>query len=181
MDRPAVDSEPLGDLRLPQPLLQIVSQQRALLPSDHSRLRSGEAHVGRSARPSPAAHPTKTGPLTVTAECDTFTRQKGEITAAANNRCAQRASAGVHADGRACCVPQAARTHTPAPPCAPAGSPVSSHGRLPGRFFRWPSSSDAVASVSAAGLVTTHAPGTVVIAANAEGVVGTVSLVVLAR
>jgi hypothetical protein len=44
--------------------------------------------------------------------------------------------------------------------------------------FRWSSSNDAVASVSNSGLVTAHAPGTVVIAANVDNVVGTASVVV---
>lgn len=47
------------------------------------------------------------------------------------------------------------------------------------KSFRWSSSNDAIASVSDSGMVTAHAPGTVLIAANAENVVGTASLVVL--
>ena len=46
------------------------------------------------------------------------------------------------------------------------------------KIFRWSSSNDAIASVSNSGLVTAHAPGTVVIAANADNVVGTANVVV---
>jgi uncharacterized protein YjdB len=46
------------------------------------------------------------------------------------------------------------------------------------KIFRWSSSNDAIASVSNSGLVTAHAPGTVVIAANADNVVGTANMVV---
>ena len=46
------------------------------------------------------------------------------------------------------------------------------------QVFRWSSSNDAIASVSNSGLVTAHAPGTVVIAANADNVVGTANVVV---
>jgi hypothetical protein len=46
------------------------------------------------------------------------------------------------------------------------------------KAFRWSSSNDAIASVSNAGLVTAHAPGTVAIAANTENVVGTAEIVV---
>jgi len=49
---------------------------------------------------------------------------------------------------------------------------------IPNRDFMWPSSNDAIASVSNAGLVTAHAAGTVVIAANTSNVVGTVRIVV---
>ncbi len=46
------------------------------------------------------------------------------------------------------------------------------------REFAWSSSNDAIASVSNAGLVTAHAPGVVVIAANTNNVVGTASILV---
>jgi len=49
---------------------------------------------------------------------------------------------------------------------------------IPNRDFMWSSSNDAIASVSNAGLVTAHAAGTVVIAANTSNVVGTVRIVV---
>ena len=52
---------------------------------------------------------------------------------------------------------------------------------IPLRTFRWSSSNDAIASVSNAGLVTAHAAGTAVIAANTENVVGTATVVVLAN
>jgi hypothetical protein len=52
---------------------------------------------------------------------------------------------------------------------------------IPLKRFRWSSSNDAIASVSNTGLVIAHAPGTVVIAANSENVVGTASIVVLDR
>jgi uncharacterized protein YjdB len=48
-----------------------------------------------------------------------------------------------------------------------------------GRPFAWSSSNDAIASVSNAGLVTTHATGTAVIAANSNNVVGTERIVVV--
>jgi hypothetical protein len=48
-----------------------------------------------------------------------------------------------------------------------------------GRPFTWSSSNDAIASVSNAGLVTTHATGTAVIAANSDNVVGTERIVVV--
>jgi len=51
---------------------------------------------------------------------------------------------------------------------------------MPDRPFLWSSSNDAIASVSNAGLVTAHAAGTVVIAANAGNVVGTARIVVTA-
>jgi uncharacterized protein YjdB len=47
--------------------------------------------------------------------------------------------------------------------------------------FRWSSSNDAVASVSNAGLVTAHAAGEVVVAANTDNVVGTATIVVRSR
>lgn len=47
------------------------------------------------------------------------------------------------------------------------------------KMFRWSSSNAAVASISDSGLVTAHAPGTVVIAANTDNVVGTASIVVI--
>ena len=46
------------------------------------------------------------------------------------------------------------------------------------KTFRWSSSNDAIASVSASGVVTAHAPGTALIAANTDNVIGTASLVV---
>ena len=52
---------------------------------------------------------------------------------------------------------------------------------VPNRDFMWSSSNDAIASVSNAGLVTAHAAGAVVIAANTGNVVGTARLVVTAR
>ena len=62
---------------------------------------------------------------------------------------------------------------------------ASAHGSsglaVPDRVFTWASSNDAVASVSAAGLVTAHAPGAIVIAARTGFVVGTASVTVLAR
>jgi hypothetical protein len=48
------------------------------------------------------------------------------------------------------------------------------------KLFRWSSSNDAIASVSNAGLVTAHANGAVVIAANADNIVGTAYVVVSA-
>jgi hypothetical protein len=53
-----------------------------------------------------------------------------------------------------------------------------SGGILTDRSFTWSSSNDAIASVSNGGLVTAHASGTVVIAANTGNVVGTASIVV---
>lgn len=62
---------------------------------------------------------------------------------------------------------------------------ASAHGTsgLPAkdRTFTWSSSNDAVASVDAAGLVTAHAPGSVVIAARTGFVVGTARLTVHPR
>jgi hypothetical protein len=55
---------------------------------------------------------------------------------------------------------------------------TSSGAPLPFKRFRWSSSNDAIASVSSAGLVTAHAQGQVVIAANADNVVGTATIVV---
>jgi uncharacterized protein YjdB len=57
----------------------------------------------------------------------------------------------------------------------------SSGGTIPDEVFRWSSSNDAVASVSNAGLVTARAPGSVVIAANTDNVVGTASIFVRSR
>ncbi len=57
----------------------------------------------------------------------------------------------------------------------PSGGPVA------WKSFRWSSSNDAIASVDNAGLVTAHAAGAVVVAANAGGVVGTCSFVVVTR
>jgi len=56
----------------------------------------------------------------------------------------------------------------------------SSGTLIPNREFRWSSSNDAVASVNNAGLVSAHAAGTVVIAANTGNVVGTARIVVTA-
>jgi hypothetical protein len=47
------------------------------------------------------------------------------------------------------------------------------------KMFRWSSSHDAIASVSNAGLVTAHAVGAVVIAANTDNIVGTAGIVVV--
>ena len=57
---------------------------------------------------------------------------------------------------------------------------ASSGALMPDQPFLWSSSNDAIASVSDAGLVTAHAAGTVVIAANAGNVVGTARIVVTA-
>ena len=54
----------------------------------------------------------------------------------------------------------------------------SSGAEILNREFAWSSSNDAIASVSNAGPVTAHAPGTVVIAANTSNVVGTATLLV---
>ena len=54
----------------------------------------------------------------------------------------------------------------------------SSGAEILNRDFALSSSNDAIASVSNAGLVTAHAPGTVVIAANTSNVVGTASILV---
>ena len=54
----------------------------------------------------------------------------------------------------------------------------SSGATVSGRMFTWSSSNDAIASVSNAGLVSAHAPGSVIIAANTNNVVGTAMLVV---
>ena len=56
-----------------------------------------------------------------------------------------------------------------------------SGGIFSDRTFTWSSSNDAIASVSNGGLVTAHASGTVVIAANTGNVVGTASIVVTPR
>ena len=57
---------------------------------------------------------------------------------------------------------------------------ASSGALMPDQPFLWSSSNDAIASVSNAGVVTAHAAGTVVIAANAGNVVGTARIVVTA-
>lgn len=62
-----------------------------------------------------------------------------------------------------------------------ASAHSSSGTVIPNREFTWSSSNDAIASVSNAGLVTAHAPGTVVIAANTSNVVGTTRIVVAPR
>lgn len=54
----------------------------------------------------------------------------------------------------------------------------SSGATVSGRMFTWSSSNDAIASVSNAGRVSAHAPGSVIIAANTNNVVGTATLVV---
>ncbi|HEV2671460.1 MAG TPA: Ig-like domain-containing protein [Gemmatimonadales bacterium] len=61
-----------------------------------------------------------------------------------------------------------------------ASAHSSSGTVIPNRDFTWSSSNDAIASVSNAGLVTAHAAGTVVIAANSGNVVGTARIVVTA-
>jgi len=61
-----------------------------------------------------------------------------------------------------------------------ASAHSSSGTVIPNREFMWSSSNDAIASVSNAGLVTAHAAGTVVIAANTGNVVGTARIVVTA-
>lgn len=55
---------------------------------------------------------------------------------------------------------------------------TSSGAVVPNRSYTWSSSNDAIASVGRAGLVTAHAPGEVVVAANTGGVVGTAEIVV---
>lgn len=50
---------------------------------------------------------------------------------------------------------------------------------IPFKRFRWSSSNDAIAAVNNAGLVVALAPGAVVVAANADNVVGTASIVVV--
>ncbi len=56
----------------------------------------------------------------------------------------------------------------------------SSGAPIPNRLFTWSSSNDAIASVGAAGLLTAHATGSVVIAARTGSVVGTASVIVVA-
>ena len=56
----------------------------------------------------------------------------------------------------------------------------SSGAVIPDKPFVWTSSNDAIASVGAAGLVTAHASGSVVIAARADNAVGTASALVVA-
>jgi hypothetical protein len=56
----------------------------------------------------------------------------------------------------------------------------SSGASIPNKVFTWSSSNDAIASVTNAGLVTAHANGTVVVAANTDNVVGTARIVVKA-
>ena len=58
---------------------------------------------------------------------------------------------------------------------------TSSGAKTSNRPFTWSSSNDAIASVSKAGLVRAHAPGSVVIAANSSNVVGTATIVVAPR
>jgi len=57
---------------------------------------------------------------------------------------------------------------------------ASSGALMPDQPFLWSSSNEAIASVSNTGLVTAHAAGTVVIAANAGNVVGMARIVVTA-
>lgn len=57
----------------------------------------------------------------------------------------------------------------------------SSGATISNRVFTWSSSNDAIASVSNAGLVSAHAAGSVIIAANTNNVVGTATVVVTAR
>jgi uncharacterized protein YjdB len=59
-----------------------------------------------------------------------------------------------------------------------AAAHTSSGATTLGRMFTWSSSNDAIASVSNAGLVTARAPGSVVIAANTNNVVGTATIFV---
>jgi uncharacterized protein YjdB len=59
-----------------------------------------------------------------------------------------------------------------------ASAHSSSGTAIPNRMFTWSSSNDAIASVSNAGLVTAHAAGSVIIAANSNNVVGTATIVV---
>lgn len=62
-----------------------------------------------------------------------------------------------------------------------AAAHSSSGAVVPNQLFVWSSSNDAIASVGPAGFVTTHAPGTVVIAVRTASIVGTASIVVVAR
>jgi hypothetical protein len=57
----------------------------------------------------------------------------------------------------------------------------SSGAATPNMPFTWSSSNDAIASVSPAGLVTAHASGQVVIAANTNNFVGTANIIVRSR
>ncbi len=57
----------------------------------------------------------------------------------------------------------------------------SSGSVVPNQLFTWSSSNDAIASVGLAGLVSTHATGTVVIAARTAGIVGVATVVVVQR
>lgn len=57
----------------------------------------------------------------------------------------------------------------------------SSGSLVPNQLFVWSSSNDAIASVGLAGLVSTHAAGTVVIAARTASIVGVASIVVVPR
>jgi len=62
-----------------------------------------------------------------------------------------------------------------------AAAHTSSGATLSNRMFTWSSSNDAIASVTNAGLVRAHAPGSVVIAANSSNVVGTATIHVTPR
>lgn len=57
----------------------------------------------------------------------------------------------------------------------------SSGSMVPNQFFAWSSSNDAIASVGPAGLVSTHATGSVVIAARTASIVGIATIVVVSR
>lgn len=57
----------------------------------------------------------------------------------------------------------------------------SSGSMVPNQFYAWSSSNDAIASVGPAGLVSTHATGSVVIAARTGSIVGTASIVVVPK
>ena len=59
-----------------------------------------------------------------------------------------------------------------------AAAMSSSGTAIQNKMFTWSSSNDAIASVNT-GLVTAHASGTVVIAANTDNVVGITSIVVM--
>jgi hypothetical protein len=59
-----------------------------------------------------------------------------------------------------------------------ASAHTSSGADARGGEYKWSSSNDAIASVNNAGLVTAHAPGSVVISANRSNVVGTANITV---
>ena len=62
-----------------------------------------------------------------------------------------------------------------------AAAHASSGAVVPNKTFVWTSSNDAIASVSASGLVTANAAGSVVIASRTDNTVGTASILVVAR